>query len=137
KKIWGLPPGFYKKVKDSVRIEEKRTEYKRSFDARPAKKIELVFINDADSVAWVALPGIGSRLAERIIHYRDRLGGFYQLEQVKETYGISDSCYQLILPYLRAGGSLRKIHINTVTQDELKMHPYIRWKLAAAIVAYR
>ncbi|MFL5739197.1 MAG: ComEA family DNA-binding protein, partial [Flavisolibacter sp.] len=58
-------------------------------------------------------------------------------EQIKETYGISDSLFQLILPYLRPGGSLRKIHINTATPDELKAHPYIRWKLAASIVAYR
>ncbi|MFL5741126.1 MAG: ComEA family DNA-binding protein, partial [Flavisolibacter sp.] len=96
KRIWGLPPGFYERVKDSVRIEAKRPEFKRTFEARPAKNIGLVIINEADSVAWIALPGIGSRLSERIIHYRDKLGGFYKVEQIGETFGLPDSTFQKI-----------------------------------------
>ena len=32
---------------------------------------------------------------------------------------------------------MKKLNINTVTKDELKVHPYIKWNLANAIVEYR
>ena len=33
--------------------------------------------------------------------------------------------------------STKKININTATKDEMKIHPYIKWNLANAIVEYR
>ena len=45
-------------------------------------------INTADSTAWVALNGIGPGFAKRIITYREKLGGFYQVDQLKEVYGL-------------------------------------------------
>jgi DNA uptake protein ComE-like DNA-binding protein len=42
-----------------------------------------VDINSADTSAFIALPGIGSKLAARIVNFRDKLGGFYSIEQVK------------------------------------------------------
>jgi competence ComEA-like helix-hairpin-helix protein len=34
-------------------------------------------------------------------------------------------------------GQVEKININTVTKDQLKIHPYIKWNLANAIIEYR
>jgi competence ComEA-like helix-hairpin-helix protein len=110
----------------------------KNFYKRPARKIDIIEINSGDTTAFIALPGIGSRLAARIITFRDKLGGFYSVDQVKELYGLPDSTFQLIKPYLTVNAKLvRKININTVTKDELKLHPYIRWQLAAMIIDYR
>ena len=49
----------------------------------------------------VRFPGIGAKLASRIIHFRGKLGGFYQIEQVGETFGLPDSSFQKIKYYLR------------------------------------
>ncbi|MCX6317728.1 MAG: helix-hairpin-helix domain-containing protein [Bacteroidetes bacterium] len=98
----------------------------------------IVDINSTDSNGLVPLPGIGAKLAARILNFRDKLGGFYHVNQVGETFGLPDSTFQKIKPYLRAdAGRVKKININTASADELKTHPYIRWAIANAIVSYR
>jgi competence ComEA-like helix-hairpin-helix protein len=95
-------------------------------------------INTADTAAWIALPGIGSKLANRIVNYRDKLGGFYSISQIAETYGLADSTFQQIKDRLRLdqNSPLRTININTADAKTLK-HPYLTWSQANAIVAYR
>jgi competence protein ComEA len=142
KKIWGMPEGFYERVKDyiviaSVQNNYSQTDFTKTTYPKPEKKIMVVNINEADSVTLIALPGIGSRLAARIINFRDKLGGFYSIEQVAETYGLPDSTFQKIKGSLRLDGPVKKWNVNTATKDELKIHPYIKWNLANAIVEYR
>jgi competence protein ComEA len=139
-KIWGLPAGFYERVKNYIIITSVQTDYSNTYEktyTRPEKKIVLVDINNADTSAFIALPGIGIRLAARIINFRDKLGGFYSKEQIAETYGLPDSTFQMIKGSLQLSGSVKKFDINLATKDELKTHPYIRWNLANAIVEYR
>src|SRR5690348_7247958 len=102
------------------------------------KKTEPLEINSADTTAFIALPGIGSKLAARIVTFREKLGGFYSVDQVGETFGLPDSTFQKIKEYLKLENtSLKRININTATVDELKVHPYIKWSVANPIVAYR
>jgi competence ComEA-like helix-hairpin-helix protein len=143
-KIWSLPEGFYESVKDYIRIpqaEENSVAFTASADAKPFVRNEptpsFVSINEADTSAWIALPGIGSKLAARIVNFRDRLGGFYSVDQVGETYGLPDSTFQKIKNRLVLRTGVRKMNINTVSKEELKGHLYIRWQLANAIVEYR
>jgi competence protein ComEA len=98
----------------------------------------IIDINQADTAAFIALPGIGSKLASRIVNFREKLGGFYSVQQVGETFGLPDSTFQLIQPRLQCGAVvLQKININTADANTLKLHPYIRWNIANAIVQYR
>jgi competence protein ComEA len=146
-KIWGMPPAFYERVKDYISLPAppapQETKYQSSYASevkyeKAEKKIAIVNINDADTNAFIALPGIGNRLSNRIINFRDKLGGFYSVDQVSETYGLSDSTFQLVKKYLVLGsGEVRKISINKATKEEMKQHPYIRWKIANAIEQYR
>lgn len=139
-KIWGLPNGFYNRVKDYIRIETAAAQKDVKLPTASYSKTEKkwnIEINSADIVTLEELPGIGNKLATRIVNFRDKLGGFYSVEQLGETYGIADSVFQKIKPYLHANGEVKKLNINTATKDELKMHPYIKWNLANAIVEYR
>jgi competence protein ComEA len=98
----------------------------------------IIDINQADTAAFIALPGIGSKLANRIVNFRTRLGGFCSVQQVGETFGLPDSTFQLIKPRLQcAPVVLQKINLNTADVNALKQHPYIRWNIANAIVQYR
>ncbi len=95
-------------------------------------------INTADTGLFIALPGIGEKLAGRIIQFREKLGGFYKIEQLSEVYGLQDSVFRLIRPYLLLRDSgLRKIQINSAGFDTLNEHPYIQFAEARAIVQYR
>lgn len=141
-KIWGLPSGFYERVKDHIAITSIQKAFeKNTFEKNNYQKTERfigkVNINDSDTSAFIALPGIGSKLAARIVSFREKLGGFHSIEQIRETYGLSDSTFQKIRPYLIEGGEIRKININTITKEELKKHPYFNWNLVNAIIEYR
>lgn len=142
-KIWGMPEGFYERVKEYVAITAAAKNYASgNYENRPfvreERKIAVVNINEADTSGFIALPGIGSKLSARIIAFRDRLGGFYSVDQIGETYGLPDSTFQKIRGRLQMeGDQVKKINVNTATKDELKVHPYIRWNLANAIVEYR
>ena len=144
KKIWGMPEGFYAHVENYIRvtsIEKKndfRSDYPRPVYEKKERNISSVNVNADDTTAFIALPGIGSKLAYRITNFRDKLGGFYSVEQIKETYGLPDSTFQKIKPYLNVNAdAVKKLNINTATKEELRVHPYIKWNLANAIVEYR
>ncbi|MBI3884052.1 MAG: SDR family NAD(P)-dependent oxidoreductase [Sphingobacteriales bacterium] len=94
-------------------------------------------INSADSLALIALPGIGNKLAKRITTFRDKLGGFYTTVQVSETFGLPDSTYQKIKTKLIITTGPKQLNINTATLDELKNHPYIHYQIANSIIQYR
>lgn len=95
-------------------------------------------INQADSSAFESLPGIGPVLARRLVNFREKLGGFYSIDQVRETFGMPDSTYQRIQPLLVVKDPvLRKIDINTATAEELSLHPYINRRAAREIVSFR
>lgn len=140
-KIWGMPEGFYARVKSYVAIISTAKNYP-AYENKPfireERKVTVVNINDADTTSFIVLPGIGSKLSARIVGFREKLGGFYSVDQIGETYGLPDSTFQKLKGRFQVDGStVRKININTATKDELKGHPYIRWNLANAIVEYR
>jgi len=144
KKIWGLPQGFYERVSGYIQLERREPKtYQKGYAAFPKyEKAERTYfiadVNTADTSSLIALPGIGSKLAARIVAFRDKLGGFYSVAQLAETYGLPDSTFQKIKPFLQVNSAnIKKLNINTATKDELKGHPYIKWNLANAIVAYR
>lgn len=146
KKIWGLskknalrliPYVQIKNPKKSFAVYKKRGYPKREYDY-PERVIEKVNINLADTTSFKNLPGIGSKLSARIIDFRNKLGGFYSIGQVGETFLLPDSTFQKIKPYLVMGdSSVKKINVNTATIDEMKAHPYIRYNVANALFQYR
>ena len=142
-KIWGLRPEDIKRLLPYVTIALKKTEYaQNNVQSNHAlyvpKTIQPLDINTADTTALIALPGIGSKLAQRIVNFRDKLGGFNSVDQVSETFGLPDSTFQKIKSRLFSTNiHVKKININTALLDEMKTHPYIRYNLANAIIQYR
>jgi len=77
-------------------------------------------------------------LATRLVHFRDKMGGFKRLDQVKKTYGLSDSLFQLISPYLQIEKIPEAlININTASVTQLQQCKFITSDIAKAIVVYR
>jgi competence ComEA-like helix-hairpin-helix protein len=142
-RIYGLRKEVFEKLRPHVRIVDtdppnRVYTQKQALPAPGKERTSYVDINRADSSDWIALPGIGSKLSARIILFREKLGGFHSVSQVGETFGLPDSVFQKILPYLRQGEMVvKKLNINTATLEELSAHPYIRKFTANAIIAYR
>jgi competence protein ComEA len=148
-RIYGLHNDEYEKLKPYIKIESNTPKAnKESVSSVPKDEIQpskisvprysIIDVNNADTTAFISLPGIGSKLATRIITFREKLGGFYSIEQIGETYGLPDSTFQKIKQWLKLDNpSVKKININTATVDEMKTHPYIKYSLANPIIAYR
>lgn len=109
------------------------------FEPGPAPKPKpKVRINTADTIELATLPGIGAAFAGRIARHRQKLGGYHSLNQLAEVYGMDSARLALIMPRIELDSvPLRTININTSITDSLAKHPYIGWKLAKVIVAYR
>jgi competence protein ComEA len=98
----------------------------------------LVEINGCDSITLDKLPGIGKFLAARIVKYRDRLGGFIRLDQLKEVYGLKAETYSGLCPRLRIDTTLvHKLKLNSIVYGELRKHPYITPFQAKSLIKYR
>lgn len=145
-RIYGLSPEQAASLIPLVRIPattqsgalktDSANRMKSTFRKPPA----ILEINEADSTMWESLPGIGPTLAGRIVRYRKKLGGFRQIEQVGETFGLPDSVFQAIRPRLvqtSGDAAFSNISINSARFEELSAHPYLSYKIARAIIAYR
>lgn len=147
RKLYTLRPADYERIAPYVRIAGKEIyshDYKESGDYkekdRPvtANAPESIELNLADATALMRLKGIGPAFANRILNYRNALGGFERVEQLKEVYGLPDSTYRQISTKLKAdAGYIKLINVNTATEEELARHPYIRKWLASDIIKLR
>ncbi len=106
---------------------------------RPKKKLNYpIELNSADSNTIVALYRIGPSLTHRILEYRNKLGGFKSLSQLNEIWGFDeDILYDLQGKIYVDSTKARIFNLNTVTADELKTHPYFKYKLSNVIINYR
>ncbi|HUZ61047.1 MAG TPA: helix-hairpin-helix domain-containing protein [Hanamia sp.] len=146
KKIWGLSPKDAERLMPYVSIKEVKKEYpqyeqkeysdKKNYSTK--NTVLKIDINLSDTSQYIALPGIGSKLSKRIIAFREKLGGFYSIDQIGETYLLPDSTFQKIKQYLVLNSkAIKKININSASVEEMKSHPYIRYNMANAIFQYR
>lgn len=147
KKIYGLGTKDAERLIPYVRIEQKESSansYANNGTTSSAtfvteiKRPKIIDINTADTSEFISLPGIGSKLAARIVNFRQKLGGFSSVAQLGETYGIPDSTFQKIKPRLQCDNpALKTININTADINDLRAHPYLKWNIANAIINYR
>lgn len=98
---------------------------------------ETISLNETDRAEWEKIPGIGAVYSTRILKYRDLLGGFVRVEQLREVYGIDNELYERIVHYIEPNIHLNKLHINSVEFAELLRHPYLNYKQVKRIVNLR
>jgi len=131
-------------VEDTLAMSDSTTfRYPLSHDQQPrprrnTKPAIVVDLNKCDSAALEALPGIGPVLSARIIRYRNLLGGYAVVNQLKEVYGLPEETYDLVSGSLKADpGDVRKININLADYRQLIRLPYFERYEVTAILKYR
>ncbi|MEQ9297248.1 MAG: helix-hairpin-helix domain-containing protein [Cyclobacteriaceae bacterium] len=122
---------------ESVAENSPTREYKKYPDPdRP--KVKIKDINSAVAEDLVFMRGIGPVLSERIVKYRDMLGGFSSLDQIDEVYGLDGVIADSLKQYFYLDSVLVKsLDVNYLKAEELRKHPYIDYKLANALEQYR
>jgi competence protein ComEA len=98
----------------------------------------IVNLNTADSATLVTVRGIGPAFSSRIIRYRERLGGFVNMNQLMEVFGMDSARFEQIRNWFEIDPNLvSRINVNSSTWEELVKHPYINSNIANSIIALR
>lgn len=141
-RIYGMDSVLYKKLFPFIDLPEKVEKPQAHKEFRPAEKKNIAQkfdLNTADTSQLIKIYGIGPKLSRRIVNYRGKLGGFVSLGQLKEVYGLDTTVIRDLVSksFIEENFKPRCIEINKASESELAGHPYLNYKLAKAITAYR
>lgn len=147
KKMYTISEKQYQKLEPFIQLPEaaessrnfQKEESQNTFKSPKLEPIKVVVdLNTADSAELTTIRGIGPSFASRIEKYRNRLGGFYALEQLKEVYGIDSTKFNQIKDQMKINEvKLNLIKINECSFEDIKTFPYLTYKQSNAIIAYR
>jgi competence protein ComEA len=133
KKIYAITAADYTRLEHYIDIPEEGY-----IPVKKAKPGEIIELNEADSAKMTMVKGVGASFAVRIVRYRNRLGGFYNKEQLKEIYGVDSAKYAEIEGEVSVNpAKVKKIDINTISFEQLRIFPYLGYKQVNAIIQYR
>jgi DNA uptake protein ComE-like DNA-binding protein len=103
-----------------------------------ARQMPVINLNMCDSSDLERLPGIGPVLSSRIIRYGNLLGGYADVRQLHDVYGLQASVIERISVMVKADTTkLRKLSVNSDSYAVLLRHPYLSPEHVTAIVRYR
>jgi len=138
RKMYCINESQYLKLEPWIALPDS-SYYPKSDKGRFAeRKMFRLDLAVADSLELIKLRGIGSVFAKRIVKYRERLGGFSSVEQLKEVWGMTDSLYLSISPHLFLSDSIpASIALNSILLSDLGKHPYVGFELGKVILNYR
>ncbi len=115
-----------------------RKDHKMELPEKKGNDDKIIELNSTDSLALQSLPGIGPVLSARIIRYRNLLGGYASVDQLKEVYGLTDETFGRISGRLRTDTLLiKRTELGSATFRELMRIPYLDRYEAASILKFR
>ncbi len=141
-KIFVIDSNLFNKLKPWININPNFTNKSSKAFSDSIHNVKMnpiiVELNTADTLELINVRGIGKSFARRIIAYRDLLGGFVNIKQLKEVYGMRTELLSEINKSLKVDSTLIKtINLNLVSFEDIKKHPYITEYQAKAIIYYR
>lgn len=146
KKLYGMTDSMYLALAPYITIAQVENDSVLAdtlgLDSLPVwtseKKDTLINLRTADTTEMKMIRGIGSYRARQIVGYRERLGGFVRVEQVKEILGMESTEVDSILAHLWIDSvAVEQMNVNTIGVQRLSRHPYLRFEQAKAIYELR
>ena len=126
------------KARAFVRNHETKKKYKKRISyPKNENSLALGDLNKISEKELQKVKGVGAVLSERILKFRDKLGGFYSLEQLYHVYGLDSAVVLKIQKSTTLDSSFTKIDVNSSNYDDFKSHPYISWQEASALSKLR
>lgn len=146
-RLYGMTAKQYRELEPYIRIDQDEMEEHMFYAYEPIEmrdtvkypikmtNEERIVLNTADTVALRKVPGVGPHFARKIVEYRERLGGYYRVQQLLEIDDFPESAVAFFI--IPDDSTLRKMNINRLSLNELKRHPYINFFQAREIIDYR
>lgn len=116
---------------------------KKSFNNQNNRKKSLaqkIDLNKATATQLQRVNGIGEKLSERIIKYRNKfVGGFIADIQLQDVYGLTPEVIERVTNEftVKTPRAIQKINLNTATSDELVTVQHIDYEIAYNIIEQR
>lgn len=138
KKIFVISEDFYARIAPFVMFEP--LVITDSAQTKTTTAPVYLDLNTATREQLMEVKGIGEVLADNILAYKDRLGGYCRVEQLMEVKYMREENYQAVKSCFytdNATQELRRININYASFKEIVRHPYLDYDQTAKIVEYR
>ncbi len=142
-KIYGMDSALYTELVPFINLPEKKNfvtaTRKDKTDIYKKPEIPLFNLNLADTAQLKSIYGIGPVLANRIVEYRIKLGGFISSQQLSEVYGLDTAVINRLnnKSFIPENFIPNQLNINQADEKTMAAHPYIKFKPAKAIITYR
>lgn len=142
-KIYGLEPAAFNQLSPYLQLPDTLTKTypKDRFPTYAVKRPTIVQsfdINTADTSQLISLKGIGSKLAARIVKYRDALGGIINTDQFNEIYGLDTLALAQLRQYafIKNGFEPKKLDIHQALLTDFQNHPYLSKRESSILFNY-
>ncbi|PTX42264.1 DNA uptake protein ComE-like DNA-binding protein [Christiangramia gaetbulicola] len=139
--VTGVSDILLAKISPSFRFPEWT---KKETTASPNQKIvpaevKITDLNIASAEDLKTVNGIGEVLSERIVKYRTSIGGFVDVVQLKDIYGLSPEVIERVEQKFQilTRPDVTIKNINSISSSELAEIPYFNAALAKEIISYR
>jgi len=146
-RLYGLSERDFRLLRPYIRLDE------RDFPARPTTSARtrpdslhrrypqklaqgaVIDLNTADTTLLKRIPGIGSYLAGKICRFRERLGGFRSVSQLKDVEGLPQGIERWF--EVSPAAPVRRTNLNEATFRQLLRHPYLNYEQVKALADYK
>lgn len=145
--VWGKnSDGFHVQINDANHTIDSvaptdsfqvRVQYYNRYSHK-GKECFRFELNSITKEELMKFPGIAGGRASAIVGYRERLGGYYSMEQLLEIKCMNDT----IVEKMKMWGwvscdSIEKIDVENASVGRMKFHPYINFYQAKSIDSAR
>ena len=152
KRLYGMTDSMYLAllpyvVIDTLAIDRWRDSVRMAADSVPRyvshKRDTILNLRTADTTELKMIKGIGSYRAKQIIRYREQLGGFVSVEQLREVKALqpllkdSLSTDSLLSHFFIDSVRVVPLKVNSMRVEQLQRHPYLSFEQARAIYELR
>lgn len=152
KRLYGMTDSMYLAllpyvVIDTLAIDQWRDSVRMAADSVPRyvshKRDTILNLRTADTTELKMIKGIGNYRAKQIIRYREQLGGFVSVEQLREVKALqplltdSLSADTLLAHFFIDSVCVVPLKVNSMRVEQLQRHPYLSFEQARAIYELR
>lgn len=119
-------------------VDDRKIVFRKKCTSKRISNSRVVIeLNSADTTELKRVYGIGSWYSRKIFRYRERLGGFFSVAQLKEIK-MREGAYERIFPQLYVDTTcIRKINLDTVGFKNLLRHPYFDYPMVKKVFNLR
>lgn len=154
-RIYSINESDFKKVERYIDIpqqpdesQEWKEEYASDYESYDENESEsessdydhdlILELNAADTTQLKKIFGIGPYFAREIVNHREALGGYLRMDQLLEIYNLDTAALDKIAPRFTLDPSMvKRIDLNQITLDQLRVHPYVPYSIANSIIRMR